>query len=140
MRPRHSSVVRTAHPLVSLAALAFVLAGCGPEQTAPPVAPTAAPVPPPPASATAETPKPARPAFENPGGMWMPQQLADHKETLKRLGLEIDPALLTDPTSSVLGAVVSLGGCSASFVSPDGLIVTNHHCVQGALQYNRTAE
>ena len=39
-----------------------------------------------------------------------------------------------------MGAIVSLGGCSASFVSPDGLIVTNHHCVQGALQYNSTPE
>ena len=38
-----------------------------------------------------------------------------------------------------MGAIVSLGGCSASFVSPDGLIVTNNHCVQGSLQYNSTA-
>jgi hypothetical protein len=39
-----------------------------------------------------------------------------------------------------MGAIVSLGGCSASFVSPDGLIVTNNHCVQGALQYNSKPE
>jgi len=39
-----------------------------------------------------------------------------------------------------MGAVVSLGGCSASFVSPDGLIITNHHCVRSALQYNATPE
>ena len=32
------------------------------------------------------------------------------------------------------------GGCSASFVSPEGLIVTNHHCAQGALQYSSTPE
>ncbi|MBK9033176.1 MAG: S46 family peptidase [Myxococcales bacterium] len=31
-----------------------------------------------------------------------------------------------------------LNGCSASFVSPEGLIVTNHHCVQSALQVNST--
>lgn len=79
-------------------------------------------------------------AFENPGGMWMPGQMAGHAQTLEKLGVEYDPAALTDPTSFPLGAVVSLGGCSASFVSPDGLIITNHHCVVGALQYNSTPE
>lgn len=79
-------------------------------------------------------------AFENPGGMWMPGQLSEHADTLRSLGLEYDPEALTDPTAFPLGAVVSLGGCSASFVSDEGLIVTNHHCVGGHLQYNSTPE
>lgn len=74
--------------------------------------------------------------FENPGGMWMPEQLSKHEEVLKKLGLAIDPAALTDPMKHPLGAVVWLGGCSASFVSDDGLIITNHHCATGALQFN----
>jgi hypothetical protein len=85
-------------------------------------------------------PAPTSTSFENPGGMWMPRQLASHAGTLRRLGLALDPAALSDPLSPPLGAVVSLGGCSASFVSPEGLIVTNHHCVQAELQYNSTPE
>ena len=42
---------------------------------------------------------------------------------------------------SVRGAAVRLtGGCSASFVSTDGLILTNHHCVISCLQNLSTAE
>lgn len=70
--------------------------------------------------------------------MWLPKQLEAHVETLQKLGLELDPKKLADPMAYPLGAVVSLGGCSASFVSPEGLIVTNHHCVTGALGYNST--
>lgn len=113
------------------------VAGCDPEAP-PPVAPpqlVTAPVPSPNAAAAAA---PRIVAPYTPGGMWMPEQLPEHAATLKALGLEVDPGALTDPTSGVLGAVVSLGGCSASFISEDGLIATNHHCAIGALQYNST--
>ena len=86
----------------------------------------------------AATPEPFK--FENPGGMWMPGQMAQHADTLKKLGVTYDPQALTDPTSFPLGAVVSLGGCTASFVSPDGLLITNHHCVTRYLQTNSTPE
>lgn len=95
------------------------------------------PLPPPPAAS--ETTGEA-PGFENPGGMWSPEQLVDHAETLRALGLEIDPAALTDPMAFPLGAVVYLGGCTASFVSPEGLIITNHHCASTALQLNSSPE
>jgi hypothetical protein len=73
-------------------------------------------------------------------GMWMPRQLPAFGPELAAAGLEIDPARLTDLTGDPLGAVVSLGGCTASFVSPEGLIVTNHHCIYGSLQHNSTPE
>jgi hypothetical protein len=84
----------------------------------------------------------ARTAYSNPGGMWMPGQmlLPGHAAAFTKLGVKIDPKKLADPLSAPLGAIVRLNGCSASFVSPDGLIVTNHHCVQGALQINSTPE
>ncbi len=73
-------------------------------------------------------------------GMWMPQQIPALGDELKGMGLELEPGSFADLTAFPMGAVVSLGGCSAAFVSPRGLIVTNHHCVLGALQYNSTPE
>jgi hypothetical protein len=73
-------------------------------------------------------------------GMWMPEQVPAMAETLTEMGLTVDPAALADPLSAPLSAIVSLGFCSASFVSPDGLIATNHHCVEGYLQYNSSGE
>jgi hypothetical protein len=73
-------------------------------------------------------------------GMWMPQQIPDLAAKLKAMGFEGDPAAFADLTGQPMGAIVSLGGCTASFVSPDGLIATNHHCAVGALQYNSTPQ
>ncbi|MBW3549529.1 MAG: S46 family peptidase [Proteobacteria bacterium] len=73
-------------------------------------------------------------------GMWVPQQLPEIAGPLKQAGLELDPRQLADLTGDPMGAVVSLGGCTASFVSPQGLVVTNHHCAYGAIQLNSTPE
>ncbi|TAN17978.1 MAG: S46 family peptidase [Rhodanobacter sp.] len=73
-------------------------------------------------------------------GMWQPAQLPSIAATLKQHGLKLDPKTLTDLTVYPMGAIVSLGGCTASFVSPEGLVVSNHHCVYGALQLNSTPE
>ncbi len=73
-------------------------------------------------------------------GMWMPRQIPELGPELKAAGMELDLARLADLTGDPMGAVVSLGGCTASFVSPEGLIVTNHHCVYGTVQFNSTPE
>jgi hypothetical protein len=73
-------------------------------------------------------------------GMWQPHQLPELGEQLEDMGLKIDPDKLAGLTDFPMNAIVSLGGCSASFVSPKGLVATNHHCVYGSIQYNSTPE
>jgi hypothetical protein len=73
-------------------------------------------------------------------GKWMPQQIPQMGERLKAMGFRGDPQAFADLTGQPMGAVVFLGGCSASFVSPDALVVTNNHCVQSALQFNSTPQ
>jgi hypothetical protein len=73
-------------------------------------------------------------------GMWMPQQLPQVAKQLKAAGLQLDPATLTKLDQFPMNAIVSLGGCSASFVSPMGLVATNHHCVYNSVAVNSTPE
>ncbi|WP_374608432.1 S46 family peptidase [Thermomonas sp.] len=73
-------------------------------------------------------------------GMWMPSQLPQLAKQLKAAGFKGNPADLADLIRHPMSAVVSIGGCTASFVSPQGLAVTNHHCALGAIQLNSTAE
>ncbi|WP_257326580.1 S46 family peptidase [Pseudoalteromonas rhizosphaerae] len=73
-------------------------------------------------------------------GMWQPHQLPDLESILKAKGLEIDAKSISKLTEFPMNAVISLGGCTASFVSPKGLVVTNHHCAYGSIQYNSTPE
>src|SRR5712692_10673589 len=71
-------------------------------------------------------------------GMWMPQQVPQLADELKKMGLKIDPNRFADLTGDPMGAVISLGGCTASFVSPNGLAVTNHHCAYNSIRVNST--
>jgi len=73
-------------------------------------------------------------------GMWMPQQLPQVAKQLKAAGLKLDPATLTKLNEFPMNAIVSLGGCSASFVSPMGLVATNHHCIYNSVAVNSTPE
>ncbi|MGB1263825.1 MAG: S46 family peptidase [Cognaticolwellia sp.] len=73
-------------------------------------------------------------------GMWQPHQLPAIASKLVDAGLKLEPSSLTDLTGFPMGAIVSLGGCTGSFVSDKGLVASNHHCVYGSVQYNSTEE
>lgn len=73
-------------------------------------------------------------------GMWLPEQTGALGPELARAGMTVPVRDLMDLSSHPLGAIVSLGHCSGAFVSGDGLVATNHHCVTGALQVNSDAE
>lgn len=106
-----------------------------------PSIPLGPPVPPlPPEAAPTSTPTRAPIVHESTGGLFMPEQVPTLLEDLRRLGLKVDAAQLSDPLSPLLSSIVNFGGCSASFLSAGGLIVTNHHCAVLALQFNSTPE
>ena len=70
-------------------------------------------------------------------GMWEPYELPKLESELKKSGFTKDVASLSNLFEHPMSAMVSLGGCSAAFVSPEGLITTNYHCIESSfLQYN----
>ncbi len=69
------------------------------------------------------------------GGMWTFQEFPH--ELLKRThNADVTPAWL----DRVRTATIRLQNCTASFVSPDGLILTNHHCAEACLDEHSTKE
>ncbi|MDZ4667634.1 MAG: S46 family peptidase [bacterium] len=60
---------------------------------------------------------------------------------LKKAGLRMDPMALYNPNGiSLVDAIVRVGGCTGSFVSNEGLMVTNHHCAFGFVAAMSTVE
>jgi Peptidase S46 len=75
-------------------------------------------------------------------GKWLPQQILDlDARWLREQGLALPPeALWSREGGGLLEAAIRVTGCSAGFVSAEGLVVTNHHCAFPTLQQHSTPE
>lgn len=74
------------------------------------------------------------------GGMWIPTEL--NEKEMKDLGMKISAKQIFDPSKpSIKDAVVQFnGGCTAEIISPQGLLLTNHHCGFGQIQQHSTVK
>lgn len=75
-------------------------------------------------------------------GQWLPTQVREMDwEALKKRGMVLTKDEFWHPEKGgVLSATVQINGCTAAFVSADGLLVTNHHCGFGAVSELSTPE
>ncbi|MEW6702713.1 MAG: S46 family peptidase [Bacteroidota bacterium] len=63
------------------------------------------------------------------------------KVDLQKAGLKIGPKEIYNPNGvGLVDALVNLSGCTGSFISENGLIITNHHCAFGAITRASTVE
>lgn len=70
-------------------------------------------------------------------GMWLPQLLeALNEKEMKKMGMKINASdIYNINKSSLKDAIVSFGGfCTGEVISDKGLLLTNHHCGQDAIQ------
>lgn len=77
-------------------------------------------------------------------GMWLLQMMQEQNlaDRMKAQGLKIDIASIYNPEQLTLKDAVGIfgGGCTGEIISPNGLILTNHHCGYGAIQQHSSVE
>lgn len=74
------------------------------------------------------------------GGMWIPTEL--NEEEMKAMGMNISASDIFDSSKpSISDAIAHFGGgCTSEVISPQGLLLTNHHCGYGQIQSHSTIE
>src|SRR5690606_852800 len=83
------------------------------------------------------------PMFAQQGGMWIPSLLKGMNETeMTNLGMKMSAEdIYSVNQSSLKDAVPQFnGGCTSEVISPNGLLLTNHHCGYGEIQSHSTVE
>jgi hypothetical protein len=75
-------------------------------------------------------------------GMWLPSQISAKIQEMQAKGLELSAAdLYSLEQISLKDGIVQFGrGCTGELISPDGLLITNHHCGFGQIQYHSSVE
>jgi len=76
-------------------------------------------------------------------GMWLPLLIERlNQRDLQKMGLQLSPEeIYSVNNSSLKDAIVSMGGfCTGEIISPNGLMMTNHHCGYDAIRENSTVE
>ena len=70
-------------------------------------------------------------------GMWIPSLLQKYNiEEMSKMGFKLSAEdVYSINNASMKDAVVLFGtGCTGGVISPDGLLITNHHCGFGQIQ------
>lgn len=81
--------------------------------------------------------------FAQQGGMWIPSLLSGKNETeMKALGMKLSiEDIYSINNSSLKDAIVHFNnGCSSEIISPEGLLLTNHHCGYAQIQSHSSVE
>ena len=75
-------------------------------------------------------------------GMWLPCLIADRIDDMRDKGfrLSADDIYSINQASMKDAVVLFNGGCTGELISPEGLLLTNHHCGYGAIQSHSTVE
>ena len=77
-------------------------------------------------------------------GMWLLQLMQEQNlaERMKAQGLAMDVSGIYSPEQVTLKDAVGIfgGGCTGEIISPNGLILTNHHCGYDAIQQHSSVE
>ena len=69
-------------------------------------------------------------------GMWLPNLIKERIKEMRKMGFKLKADdIYSQDKASLKDAVVQFGGgCTGEFISPEGLLLTNHHCGYGSIQ------